>query len=74
MSSNSTQAQRDYIASLIERNGGVEVCYKAKALTYDQAVNQGAGGGYRTPREAARHCNSKKTASETINRLKILLE
>lgn len=68
---NSTQAQRDYITSLLSRIG-VEAAYQAGALTYHQANDQGRRGGFRTPREVARHCNSKAIASQTISALKAL--
>lgn len=68
---NSTQPQRDYIASLLNRIG-VEEAYEAGAITVDMAVDQGAGGGFRTPREVARHCHTKQTASQVIGALKEL--
>ena len=68
---NSTQAQRDYITSLLTKIG-VETAYKAGALTIDQAIDQGQRGGFRTPREAARHCKSKMSASAAITKIKEL--
>ena len=67
----STQAQRDYISDMLNRIG-VEAAYQAGAITCDMAVNQGFGGGFRTPREAARHCHSKQVASQTISALREL--
>ena len=67
----STQAQRDYITSLLERIG-VEAAYRAQAITVDMALDQGARGGYRTPREVARHCRTKAVASKVITALKAL--
>ena len=67
----STQAQRDYITSLLERIG-VEAAYKAKAITFDMALDQGVRVGYRTPREVARHCHTKATASKVITALKAI--
>lgn len=64
----STQKQRDFITSLCERIG-VEAAYKAGALTIDQAIDQGVKGGYRSPREVARHCSSKTAASAAITSL-----
>ena len=68
---NSTQAQRDYITSLLNRIG-VKEAFEAKAITLNMAINSGAEGGYRTPREVARHCHSKQTASQVITNLKAL--
>ena len=65
---NSTQKQRDFITSLCEQIT-VEKAYEAGCLTIDQAFDAGFKGGYRTPREVARHCNSSKVASETIGKL-----
>lgn len=65
----STQAQRDYITSLLARVG-VEQAYRAGALTIDQAIDQGARGGFRTGRDVARHCASKATASAVITALR----
>lgn len=64
----STQKQRDFITSLCARIG-VEAAYKAGALTFDQAIDQGAQGGFRSPREVAQHSKSKALASQTITKL-----
>lgn len=68
---NSTQAQRDYITSLLNRIG-VEAALKAGAITVDMAIDGSTGTEYRTPREVARHCNSKRTASDVIGKLKAM--
>ncbi|MCL2471313.1 MAG: hypothetical protein FWF25_06185 [Propionibacteriaceae bacterium] len=71
MTAATTQAQRDYITSLLQRIG-VDKAFEAKAITVDMAIDQGASGGYRSPREVARHCNSKATASQVITNLKAI--
>lgn len=65
---NATQKQRDFITSLLNRIG-VETAYKAGILTIDQAIDQGRKGGYRSPRDVARHTNKKQAASKTIDAL-----
>lgn len=69
MANGSTQAQRDYITSLVGRIG-VPEALAAGAITTDMAINSGGQGGFRTARDVARHCSSKATASKVITALK----
>lgn len=63
-----TQKQRDFITSLVNQIG-VEEAYRGGALTINQAIDQGVRGGFRTPREVARHSNTMRLASDTISKL-----